>query len=163
MNNEKETFLTTWEKEFQTTLKILRSYPADKQELKPAALCKNARELAWIFPNEEAVAFKGIAEGNIDWSKFAPAPATIKEAIDAYEKQHAGIAQKIRNMSDDEWHSTMPFMVAPKQMGQVRRADLLWMLLHDNIHHRGQFSIYLRMAGGKVPSIYGPTADEPWM
>ena len=28
---------------------------------------------------------------------------------------------------------------------------------------RGQFSVYLRMAGGKVPSIYGPSADEPWM
>ena len=37
-----------------------------------------------------------------------------------------------------------------------------WFLLHDQIHHRGQFSIDLRMADGKVPSIYGPTADEPW-
>jgi hypothetical protein len=27
----------------------------------------------------------------------------------------------------------------------------------------GQFSICLRVADGKVPSIYGPTADEPWM
>ena len=40
--------------------------------------------------------------------------------------------------------------------------DFLWMILCDQIHHRGQFSIYLRMADGKVPSIYGPTADEPW-
>jgi uncharacterized damage-inducible protein DinB len=30
-------------------------------------------------------------------------------------------------------------------------------------HHRGQFSVYLRMVGAKVPSIYGPTADETWM
>ena len=45
----------------------------------------------------------------------------------------------------------------------VRRADILWLTLHDMIHHRGQFSIYLRMAGGKVPSIYGPSGDEPWM
>jgi uncharacterized damage-inducible protein DinB len=35
-------------------------------------------------------------------------------------------------------------------------------LVLDIVHHRGQFSVYLRMAGGKVPSIYGPTADEPW-
>lgn len=33
----------------------------------------------------------------------------------------------------------------------------------DSVHHRGQFSVYLRLAGGKVPSIYGPSADEPWM
>jgi uncharacterized damage-inducible protein DinB len=29
------------------------------------------------------------------------------------------------------------------------------------IHHRGQFSVYLRLVGARVPSIYGPTADEP--
>ena len=36
------------------------------------------------------------------------------------------------------------------------------MMLWDQIHHRGQLSVYLRMAGGSVPSIYGPSADEPW-
>jgi uncharacterized damage-inducible protein DinB len=36
-------------------------------------------------------------------------------------------------------------------------------MLCDQIHHRGQFSVYLRMADGKVPSIYGPSLDEPWM
>lgn len=25
-----------------------------------------------------------------------------------------------------------------------------------------ELSVYLRMADGKVPSIYGPSGDEPW-
>src|SRR5438132_11205433 len=52
----------------------------------------------------------------------------------------------------------------PKNMppGDVRRLDFFWFLLMDMVHHRGQLSVYLRMAGGKVPSIYGPSADEPW-
>ena len=29
------------------------------------------------------------------------------------------------------------------------------------IHHRGQLSTYLRPMGAKVPSIYGPSADDP--
>jgi uncharacterized damage-inducible protein DinB len=29
-------------------------------------------------------------------------------------------------------------------------------MLLDSIHHRGQLSVYVRMTGGKVPSIYGP-------
>ena len=33
------------------------------------------------------------------------------------------------------------------------------MLLFDALHHRGQLSVYLRPMGGKVPSIYGPSAD----
>jgi uncharacterized damage-inducible protein DinB len=45
----------------------------------------------------------------------------------------------------------------------MTRIDMIWMLLLDQVHHRGQFSIYLRMADGTVPSIYGPTADEPWI
>ena len=30
------------------------------------------------------------------------------------------------------------------------------------IHHRGQLTVYLRMLDVPVPSVYGPTADEPW-
>jgi len=29
-------------------------------------------------------------------------------------------------------------------------------------HHRGQMTVYLRLLGLSVPSIYGPTADESW-
>ena len=30
------------------------------------------------------------------------------------------------------------------------------------IHHRGQLSVYLRLQDVPLPSIYGPTADEPF-
>ena len=33
------------------------------------------------------------------------------------------------------------------------------LVLNHLIHHRGQLSVYLRMCGARVPSIYGPTAD----
>ena len=38
---------------------------------------------------------------------------------------------------------------------------MFWIGLFDAIHHRGQLSVYLRPMGGKVPSIYGPSADDP--
>jgi uncharacterized damage-inducible protein DinB len=28
------------------------------------------------------------------------------------------------------------------------------------VHHRAQLGLYLRLAGEKVPSMYGPTADD---
>jgi uncharacterized damage-inducible protein DinB len=58
---------------------------------------------------------------------------------------------------------TVKFPVGPGKMGDMTKMQFLWMLYCDQIHHRGQFSVYLRMADGKLPSIYGPTADEPWM
>jgi hypothetical protein len=68
-------------------------------------------------------------------------------------------AEIVRHLVQSE---TVTFFTGPKQMGPVPVGDLLWMTLMDSIHHRGQMSVYIRVAGGKVPSIYGPTADEPW-
>ena len=33
-------------------------------------------------------------------------------------------------------------------------------VMNHMIHHRGQLSVYLRMMGVPVPSLYGPSADE---
>ena len=34
--------------------------------------------------------------------------------------------------------------------------------LNHLAHHRGQLTVYLRLIDVPVPSLYGPTADEPW-
>ena len=41
------------------------------------------------------------------------------------------------------------------------RVTFLSLNLRHLVHHRGQLSAYLRPMGGKVPSIYGGSADEP--
>ena len=46
---------------------------------------------------------------------------------------------------------------------QAPLGGMIWSTLFDLIHHRGQLSTYIRPMGGKVPSIYGPSADDPGM
>ena len=41
-------------------------------------------------------------------------------------------------------------------------AAYLSFLQNHSIHHRGQLAVYLRPMGGKVPAIYGGSADEPF-
>lgn len=57
----------------------------------------------------------------------------------------------------------MKFFSGPRTMADYSRLEIAWFMLYDQIHHRGQLSVYLRMSGAKVPSIYGPSLDEPWM
>jgi len=83
--------------------------------------------------------------------------------IAAYEQTAKGFVERIKRTPDAEFDKTVKFFVAPKQMADIRKMEVLWLMLMDQVHHRGQFSVYLRMADGKVPSIYGPSADEPWM
>ena len=163
MESEKDMFLKAWDNEFKTTLKVLKAYPEDRQDYKPNEKSKSAKELAWVFAAEQKVVIPGIITGNIDWTKMAKPPETIKEVIAEYEKTHKNMIQKLKGVSDEDLHKTMKFFVAPKTQADLPKSNILWSILMDQIHHRGQFSVYLRLVGAKVPSIYGPTADEPWM
>ena len=161
--SEKEMFLQAWEREFQTTLKVLNAYPSDKLDLKPAEKSKSASDLACVFTGEQGIVDM-VIKGKIDFSgPQPPAPKTMGEIITAYENAVKTNIQRVKAMSDADYNSMIGWFVAPKTPGNVRKADVLWMTLNDMIHHRGQLSVYLRIAGGKLPSIYGPTADEPWM
>jgi uncharacterized damage-inducible protein DinB len=160
---EKEMFLNTWNREFQTTLKVLKAYPSIKLDLKPHERSRSAQDLAWTFVMEEAIT-DSIVKGKIDFSQPMPKPpASFDEIISAFQGTHTQMYDRVKNLSDADYNATIKFPVAPGEMGDLRRADVLWTMLMDSVHHRGQFSVYLRMAGGKVPSIYGPSADEPWM
>ena len=161
---EKDMFLQNFERECQTTLKVLNALPEGKSEFKPHELSRTARQLAWeTFVREQGLAAMALA-GKIDFSQAPPpAPATFAEVIKAFEKASRETTDAVTRAGDDVLHRLVLFPVGPGKMGDLRAQDVLWAALSDQIHHRGQFSIYLRMAGGKVPSIYGPTADEPWM
>ena len=158
-------FLRTYEREHATTLKVLRAYPDAKLDLKPAEMSKTARDLAKIFVVEQRMTKTAITTG-FDWAKTSPTPPTpgdsIAEIAEAFDAGHREVVRVLRETPEDRLPATVKFFVAPKTLGDIPTWDFLWFMLHDQIHHRGQFSVYLRMAGGKVPSIYGPSADEPW-
>lgn len=82
---------------------------------------------------------------------------------EAFENAFRGTLTSVNAASDDALARTVQFPVGPGKMGDFRAMDVLWTTLMDQVHHRGQFSVYMRLAGANVPSIYGPSADEPRM
>jgi uncharacterized damage-inducible protein DinB len=158
---EKDTFLKTWEEEFKTTLKVLNAYPEDKLDLKPAEKSKTAKDLAWGIAMCDMFT-DAVVKGTLMEFKGPAVPASIKEIVAGANKAHSEMVAKLKNMSDAEFYKNVKFFAGPGKMGDVPLNQVLWAIMHDHIHHRGQFSVYLRLAGAKVPSIYGPTADEPW-
>jgi len=161
----KQRFLQEYKREHATTMRVLRAYPADQMDLRPHPRCKTARELGWVFVTELAFSAFILDDGLRSGMPPAPPPPPDSWAsvLDALEKAHKESARRLGRITDQKLRGKVRFFTAPKKMGEVGRLDFLWFMLFDEIHHRGQFSIYLRMAGGKVPSIYGPSADEPWM
>jgi hypothetical protein len=161
----KDTYLNTLDGEFATTLKVLRHYPPDRLDLRPAPKCRTARELGWTFVMERGLGEMVFNDTFADeMSGEMPTPPDSWEALlEQLESAQAAFRQLVVDTPEAELDRKVRFFTGPGQMGEVTRMEWLWFLLHDEIHHRGQFSIYLRMADAVVPSIYGPSADEPWM
>lgn len=162
----KQQFLDAYEREHAITMRVLRAFPADRTDLRPHARCKTAHELAFVFALERGLgtmAFNDAFASGMPPGPMPEPPASWDEVLAAVEQGHRDFGEMVRATPDAKLTETVKFFTGPGQLGDVRRLDLLWFLLSDEIHHRGQFSIYLRMADGRVPSIYGPSADEPWM
>ena len=162
----KQQFLDAYEKEHLTTVRVLNAYPRDKIDLQPHEKCKTARDLAWIFVLERglgAMVFNNAFAAGMQRSEMPKAPESWDAILAAFEKAHKDFGDLVRSTPDEQLVEHVKFFTGPKTLGDVTRLQFAWFLLCDEIHHRGQFSVYLRMAGGKVPSIYGPSADEPWM
>jgi len=162
----KEKFLETYDREHETTMRVLRAYPEDQLDLRPSPKSNTARDVAWIFVLERGL---GKKVWNDEFVKGVPSgtpqkpPERWSDLLDMLQKAHEDFRALIAAATDEELRENVHFFTAPKTMGEISRLDWIWFLLHDQIHHRGQLSVYLRMAGGRLPSIYGPTADEPWI
>lgn len=165
MATPKQDFLDAYEREHATTLRVLRAYPGSQADLRPHPKCRTAREIAWTFVLERGLGAKVLknefATQRPSGTPPAP-PATWDGIVAAFEKAHADYGAFVRGLSDAELTEKVKFFTGPKTMGDWSRLGFAWFLLHDEIHHRGQLSVYLKAAGGKVPSIYGPSGDEPW-
>lgn len=155
-------FITTYDREHATTLRVLRAFPKEQSEFKPAEKSNTAKHLAWIFVMEERMMLLALKGESILGSGFPAPPDSWDEILRRFEEQHVELKQQLAALGGNEMTGTVTFFVAPKTPGDYSTIDFVWFLLYDQIHHRGQMSVYLRMVGGKVPSIYGPTADEPW-
>ena len=154
------------EREHATTMKVLQAFPPEQAELRPHPTCKSARELAFVFALERGLArlVYDNAFANGGPSGGTPeVPASWSAVLDAIRAGQRELLDVLRAADDEALAEKVKFFTGPKTLGDYTRQEFLWFLVHDEIHHRGQFSIYLRMSGAKVPSIYGPSADEPWM
>jgi hypothetical protein len=158
----KQQFTDVYLKEHQTTLKVLRAYPADRADYQPHPRSNTALKLAWTFVVENNIALAAL-RGPLNLGRgFPPPPATLSEVIAAYESSARELLNTLAETPDSRFGETIQFPVGPQAIGDYAVIEFIWFMLMDSIHHRGQLSVYLRCVGGKVPSIYGPTADEPW-
>jgi uncharacterized damage-inducible protein DinB len=158
--NTRDFFVRRWRAEGPVVLKVLKALPEDQGDYRPHPRSRSASELAWLFANE-AQACRGLIEnGKVEWEDGTP-PARLQQSADLYAESHAAVVSGLAGLDDAAWERPAQFLMGGQVAWEEPLGDMLWSMLFDAIHHRGQLSTYIRPMGGKVPSIYGPSGDDP--
>jgi uncharacterized damage-inducible protein DinB len=147
------------EQEIATTRKVLAAMPAGQEDFRPHPSSKSALELAWHLASSDWWFMDSILRGEFG-SGDGGLPEDVRSAADVvawYDRMVPPTVERLKSLGDEELTRPVSFFGL---MNWPAVQYLLIMLLHA-VHHRGQLSTYLRPMGGKVPAIYGGSADEP--
>jgi uncharacterized damage-inducible protein DinB len=158
-------FIRRWHFEHPVFVDVCNALPPDRLDYRPHSASRSAGELVALLVSLErsCVELCETARGSYN-SRLSFHPmsdsSALKEMIDAYQKYHNALSEKLYRLDDEAWNR--PGWLTRGEQEIILRdsiGGLLWTALFDAIHHRGQLSTYIRPMGGKVPSIYGPSAD----
>jgi len=91
-----------------------------------------------------------------------PKPATSHaDLLALFDTNVAAARERLATVTDPEMMAPWTLRQGDQEIFTLPRvAALRSFVMNHSIHHRGQLSVYLRLNGVPLPSIYGPTADE---
>ncbi len=151
----KENIVKLFKKEFATTLKVLNAYPKDKLDFTPHERSQTARKILSTFVFEMFLMESYVFGEKLDRNLFQNYSPDLETIIADFKKHTGDVISRLEKLPEKDLNNAVEFA------GTKFTADeFMLMMLFDQIHHRGQISVYVRLAGGKVPSIYGPSADD---
>ena len=152
-----ENILPALKQEVSTTVRVLAATPNANLDYRPSPTCMPASELVWHIASADVMFLEGILNGSFGKSPEKPESITTPEQISAwYGENMAGAIEKLSAYTPDEAARLLDFY----GFLQAPAVGIVSFAMRHSIHHRGQLSSYIRPMGGKVPSIYGPSADE---
>jgi uncharacterized damage-inducible protein DinB len=152
----KKDLIQLFQKEFATTSRVLKAYPSNKDDFAPHERSSNAIKLASTFVFEMYLLEKYVFGEEIDPSRFRTyKPDSVGSIAEDFAREASRVLSRFQEIPENDLNKSVSFGGATFVADQF-----MLMMLFDQIHHRGQLSVYVRMAGGLVPSIYGPSADD---
>jgi uncharacterized damage-inducible protein DinB len=159
----KDALLTEYDHEMATTRKLIERIPDAKLAWKPHDKSMSLGGLATHLANLPLWAGIILNELAFDLADSPPSAEELTTSADVLRTfdRVASRARSWMDKSDAEFMAPWTLKRGGQEVFTVPRIAALrsWVLSHV-IHHRGQLSVYLRLNGLPVPSIYGPSADE---
>ena len=162
--SNREFYIQRWRQEYPAFVRVFKALPSVRLDYRPHPRSRSAGELValLVFAQRNCIQLyrsrKSFYSG-LRWEEPGTL-ASLAEMIATYEHYHDALASELNSLEDFGWnHPAWLLRGTEEILLKDTVGGLLWIALFDMVHHRGQLSVYIRSMGGKVPSIYGPSAD----
>jgi uncharacterized damage-inducible protein DinB len=160
-----ESLLAEFEQETRTTRRFLERLPEERLDWRPHEKSMTAGQLALHIAAVPARVIELARQDEVpppDRSRPNPQPGCAREVLETLDRSIAAVREALPKFDDDAMQAPWTLKEDGKKLLSMPRAAFLRsILLNHWYHHRGQFGVYLRLLGAKVPSSYGPSGDEP--
>ena len=163
-----QSLLPEYDHELATTRRLLERVPEAEFAWKPHPKSMTLGQLAGHVANipfwcsaTMAATFYDLAASN-DKEARLEAPESRAVLLEEFDKKVAAARASLANATDAEMMAPWTLKAQGKELFTMPKATVLrGFVMNHMVHHRGQLSVYLRLQNIPVPSMYGPSADEP--
>jgi uncharacterized damage-inducible protein DinB len=156
-------FIEELDYELPATRRLLERVPTHKGPWKPHPKSSALGHLAQFVARLPGVLADIVRGIDLD---LAAGPGYTFETTETLVREFDMHVQQVReallSASDEEFTLTWRLMHGEEVLDTSPRKSVLRNTINHLVHHRGQLTVYLRLNDIPVPSLYGPTADEPW-
>ena len=83
--------------------------------------------------------------------------STLLAEFDANEKK---LRASLAAVKPEDWSKQWRVLAGDQVLSTANRKDAMRNTINHVVHHRGQLTVYMRLADVKVPALYGPSGDE---
>ncbi len=162
-----ELFAAHMEREAAINRRVLERVPEGKGEWKPHEKSMTLGYLSFLVASMPSWVEMAIKLDELDLnppkggSQYKPRSDMDRRELRATHDEAVGKAlSALRGTSDDFLMTPWKLLMATKLLQESPRHAVIEDTFTHLAHHRGQLTVYMRLNGEKVPSVYGPTADE---
>jgi uncharacterized damage-inducible protein DinB len=158
-------FLDELEREGERTRRVLAQVPDDRADWKPHEKSMPFGYLSSLSANIFSWITMEINQDQLDINppgkpQQQPKALNRAELLAALDKALDDARTALQKTSEAHLQTTWQLLFSGQVVQEHPRHVWIRETINHAAHHRGQMTVYLRLLGAKVPSLYGPSGDD---